>query len=568
MTGDMWVVQGIGDILIHAAIRGATDEVGQLLDEGADVNYIPNKIIGAPLLVLACDSNHIETAKLLLSRGARVNLTDKFRASSLIVTAGRGYTELTGLLLDHGANMNARNISNRCALMAACTAGHHETADYLMSRGAKNVQSAAIAVEDEVIPLKDFYASCTMTGDMWVVQGIGDILIHAAIRGATDEVGQLLDEGADVNYIPNKIIGAPPLVWACDSNHIETAKLLLSRGARVNLTDKFRASPLIVAAGRGYTELAGLLLDHGANMNARNISNRCALMAACTAGHHGTADYLMSRGAKKVQFGDYATFEQRLEEHKAREILARTAIAAIVCSIAGAALFFLAVFLFSRLMSEEVKARRNRELRLQELPVHRALLSHRKMKDADLMTLANEQIATVRDLDFDKRTAIDIILQGLNSFPVPVDLIVLLLEESLPPLDIHDALTSTRSTRDLEDALDAFEEKNDSTGLTLRRRLSMHSWAMAVQHDSDNIADAVEAILDKNRMHINVLANASDGKGRSCRDIAQPRIKRAILKRLNLHERYELKSGPPLHKSVTSLVVQATDHGKDLDDHE
>ena len=248
--------------------------------------------------------------------------------------------------------------------------------------------------------------------------------------------------------------------------------------------------------------------------------------------------------------------------------LSPSAIAAIVCSIAGAALFFLAVFLFSRLMSEEVKARRNRELRLQELPVHRALLSHRKMNDMDLITLANEQIATVRDLDFDKRTAIDIVLQGLNSYPVPVDLIVFLLEESLPPLDVHDALTSTRSTRDLEDALDAFEEKNDSTGLTIRRRLSMHSWAMAVQHDSDNIAEAVEAILDKNRMHINALANASDGKGRSCRDIAQPRIKRAILKRLNLHERYELKSGPPLHKSVTSLVVQATDHGKDLDNHD
>ena len=31
-------------MLIHAAISGATSEVGQLLDGGADVNYIPNKV--------------------------------------------------------------------------------------------------------------------------------------------------------------------------------------------------------------------------------------------------------------------------------------------------------------------------------------------------------------------------------------------------------------------------------------------------------------------------------------------------------------------------------------------
>jgi len=96
----------------------------------------------------------------------------------------------------------------------------------------------------------------------------------------------------------------------------------------------------------------------------------------------------------------------------------------------------------------------------------------------------------------------------------------------------------------------------------------MYSWSIAVQHDSDAVADAVEAILDKHKAHIHVLANASDGKGRTCRDIAQPRIKMAILRRLNLHKRYELKPGPPLHKSATSLVVQATYHRDDMDHHE
>ena len=99
--------------------------------------------------------------------------------------------------------------------------------------------------------------------------------------------------------------------------------------------------------------------------------------------------------------------------------------------------------------------------------MHRALLSYRKLNDADLLRLAVEHLQTVRDLDFDRRTALDIILQGSNIHAVPVAFIVLLLEESLPPLDVREALTST-SSRDLEYLSDTFDEKNDPSGLTIR----------------------------------------------------------------------------------------------------
>ena len=92
-----------------------------------------------------------------------------------------------------------------------------------------------------------------------------------------------------------------------------------------------------------------------------------------------------------------------------------------------------------------------------------------------------------------------------------------------------------------------------TTGMTIRQCKSFEHWALAVQHNSKLVKEAVEIILDKHKDNIEVLANAPDDRGRLCKDIAQPDSKRAIFRRLNLHGRYELQSGAPLHESVTSL---------------
>jgi len=69
---------------------------------------------------------------------------------------------------------------------------------------------------------------------------IGDCAVLVDVLGLYSNV--FLVERMLFRSVLPKIIGAPPLVWACDSNHIETAKLLLSRGARVNLTDKVQCA--------------------------------------------------------------------------------------------------------------------------------------------------------------------------------------------------------------------------------------------------------------------------------------------------------------------------------------
>eukprot|EP01041_Mallomonas_annulata_P000876 gene876-1702_t len=89
-------------------------------------------------------------------------------------------------------------------------------------------------------------------------------------------------------------------------------------------------------------------------------------------------------------------------------------------------------------------------------------------------------------------------------------------------------------------------------------------WLAAGQRNDDATVLAVESLLirfRKNIANIRILANATDTTGRTCKDIAGPRCKDLILRKLYLNEQYEINEGPPEHKSATSLVLIGKDHG-------
>jgi len=232
--------------------------------------------------------------------------------------------------------------------------------------------------------------------------------------------------------------------------------------------------------------------------------------------------------------------------------------------LGGLLLIVIGAVLWRRTISEKAKIRRARALRLQELPVHSALLSRMKWNEEELMELVRNNLDTVCELDYDKRTAIAIILDGLCKHPVPTEVIALLLEESLPPLHNGRSIITNMTSVDLDDLHDDHEHGDDEQGVRVQRRVATETWAAAVQHSSPIVCAAVESVLDRHKSHVHILANAKDQKGRCCKDIAQPNLKAAMLIRLNLFARYELKPGAPMHKSATSVVVLAKDHEEHL----
>jgi len=91
-------------------------------------------------LGLACFFGHLETARLLLDRGADPNLASRnpLRVAPLHSAATAGIPALVKLLLDHGANPDAAEASGYTPLHTAAGHGNREIIALLLAAGADN----------------------------------------------------------------------------------------------------------------------------------------------------------------------------------------------------------------------------------------------------------------------------------------------------------------------------------------------------------------------------------------------------------------------------------------------
>jgi hypothetical protein len=105
-----------------------------------------------------------------------------------------------------------------------------------------------------------------------------DALAEAARKGDAAAVTKLLDAGVDVNT--KFRYGATALSYACDHGHLEVVKVLIARGADVNVKDTFYGqTPLNWASGPAikrkpeHAEIVRLLLKAGAQGKERAFLN-------------------------------------------------------------------------------------------------------------------------------------------------------------------------------------------------------------------------------------------------------------------------------------------------------
>ncbi|KAL6893649.1 hypothetical protein ACP4OV_007747 [Aristida adscensionis] len=123
-------------------------------------------------------------------------------------------------------------------------------------------------------------------------------LSAAALGGQLDTVSYLLDNGADPNKKDDS--GSVPLHCAAKYGHDEVARLLLSRGASVDIA-YFHGTPLHIAAANGKASVIRVLLEHHADPNAGADVNSTdpdtPLVVATTHGLTDCIKYLLKAGA-------------------------------------------------------------------------------------------------------------------------------------------------------------------------------------------------------------------------------------------------------------------------------
>jgi len=112
--------------------------------------------------------------------------------------------------------------------------------------------------------------------------------LHLAAYFGVEAVVKLLLE--DVNSKASD--GQTPLHWASKSGHLETAQLLLEKGADVNAIDRTIRTPLHWASQNGHLETAQLLLEKGANVNTADKAGLTPLHLASQNGHVKVAQLL------------------------------------------------------------------------------------------------------------------------------------------------------------------------------------------------------------------------------------------------------------------------------------
>jgi ankyrin repeat protein len=214
--------------------------------------------------------NAIEVATILLDGGAEVDaLADMYEAKcttmSVLVSSSHPaeaglQAALAEILLDYGAALDGPGSKWQSALMTALAFGYLTTAEMLARRGAPLDSIAAVAglgwleATARLLPLAESQSKHVA-------------FAVAAQHGHADIVRLLLDAGEDPNrYNPDGYHShSTPLHQAVWSNHEDVVRLLVERGARLNIQDTvYHGTPLDWAIYGGRTAIAEYLRAQGA----------------------------------------------------------------------------------------------------------------------------------------------------------------------------------------------------------------------------------------------------------------------------------------------------------------
>jgi ankyrin repeat protein len=303
----------INSDLLTAAAQGHTDSARLLLENGANVNA--KNPHGESALILAAKYGHTGIVKRLLEAGAKINAMNKFGQTSLILSAKNGHSDTVKTLLESGANVNDKDLNGKTALIVSAKNGHTYTVETLLEKNAdtnvqdKNGKTALmLSAIYGYIPIVQVLINKGVDVNARDMLFNTTALMEAARKGHIAIVKLLLDSGADVNAKDSH--GQTALIRAAkhgfsgtsssagffghggfsnranSTNHIDTIRALLDRGADLNAKDREGWTALMRAAEKGYVITVKILLSKGADVNVQNKFGKTALMYAKQKGYN------------------------------------------------------------------------------------------------------------------------------------------------------------------------------------------------------------------------------------------------------------------------------------------
>lgn len=266
------VVTSSGASALHlAAGGGSAPSVTALLDGGADVNA-KDAIHGQTPLIFAVSGGHVAAMKVLLARGATVDL-----ASNPINISAQSAIERQGATL------------RRQIIAAATPPGQTPTAA---------TQQAAVAAT------REFYATGKMPAPPGAAGGDGGRGGRGGdpAAGATGPAGPAGAGPAGAQGAGR--FGGRGGVPQADATGLVVQDPNAVDGPSVSGTAKGGMTPLHFAARDGHSQAVTLLLDAGADINRKSADGNTPLLIALINGQFDIAMQFVEKGAKVNLAGD------------------------------------------------------------------------------------------------------------------------------------------------------------------------------------------------------------------------------------------------------------------------
>ena len=301
-----------GTALTAAVWNGHIEVVRCLLNHGARPNQPGNpQDVGLPLHIAASLANK-PLVKLLLSKGAKVDVQGGAYRFALTAAAVGGDVSIMRLLIDQGADLHARDLEGETAMHGAVIGGHVDVVKWLVAQGLdhniRGDQGTALELAIQKNKEQPGFAADTVE---YLSGGKVEPLLaprtnpKSAQKPKLTVVTEVVEETEAIDlkvYEFLRVILKASLMIAAKEGSLEDVKQLLSPPDPVDPNDPYLEDgeygyPLHAAAANGHILVAALLLERGANVNAQGFQLGTALHFAVYQGHDFIAALLIAWGA-------------------------------------------------------------------------------------------------------------------------------------------------------------------------------------------------------------------------------------------------------------------------------
>ena len=289
---DVNQAQGDGMTALHwAAVHDEADLVDFLADAGATLE-VGTRIGAYTPLHVASREGSSSALVALLTAGADANALNAVGITPLHLAALAGTTEAIAALLARGARVDPREPEyGRSPLMLAAAAGRTLAVTLLLQRGA---EVGAIATEINLVQ-----------------RAAADAVARRARNGALDALRWRSRNPLNWQPTPSEVQTAVRAAKDVESRTTSTAGVVAANAAYIGGRDEsnpgFAAmvrvqgglSPLMFAVREGHAETVEALLDGGADLNqVRPTDGTTPILEAAINGHYDLVLRLLERGAE------------------------------------------------------------------------------------------------------------------------------------------------------------------------------------------------------------------------------------------------------------------------------